>query len=190
MEAWTLTESHIRRAHQAVGTPAIEFFHGFLERNEFELAADVLVDFGAHSEELPVAFWDALQSAYATMKLPNKATHCSFRRYQTKYGFVEAHLIRCAVGDGGTASTITTGYCPNWNIGRRVESGEVELNSAYISIECGPSIAAGGTGLVRLHPLKSELWTHVLPGAELIMHEGARVVGKAIVQRVALRRRP
>jgi hypothetical protein len=190
MEVWPIAESHIRRAHEVVGTPAIEAFHGFLEHNEFELAADALVDFGAHTEELPVAFWDALQSAYATMKVDNKATYCRLRSHQTKYGFVEARLMRRAVGDGGTASTITTGYCPNWNIGRRVESGEVELNSAYISIECGPSIAAGGAGLVRLHPWQSELWTHVLPGAELIMHEGARVVGKAIVQRVALRRRP
>ena len=63
----------------------------------------------------------------------------------------------------------------------------MEINGARVSLEDAKSIAPGESGVVRLHPTLPEAWRKVQVGAEINMHEGPHVVGKARVLRVALR---
>ncbi len=189
-ESWKCTEAHLRRAHESAGCPALVDFHDYLDHNELELAADVLADFGDEREGLARQFWEALELAYENMELGNKAKHCRFRIYEAEHGFVEARLSVTATEEGGRAHPVFTDYRPDWNIGNRTKSGEMEINGAPITIEDAQSIPPGGTGLVRLHPLWREAWADVRPGAELAMHEGSRVVGNAVVLRVTLRGQP
>lgn len=186
-ESWKRTEAHLHRAHESAGSPLLAEFHDYLVHNELELAADVLADFGDEREELSKAFWEALKYAYENMKLGDKAKRSRFRIYEAEHGFVEARLTLTATEDGGRLHPFFTDYRPDWNIGNRTESGELEINGAPITLEDTQSIPPGGTGLVRLHPLWREAWTKVQPGAEIAMHEGSRVVGNAIVLRVTLR---
>ena len=186
-ESWKQTRAHLRQAHEAAGSPPLGDLGDYLDHNELELAADVLADFGDARDDLGEAFWEALKAAYDNMELQDRAKLCRFRVYESKYGFVEAHLTLTPTADGGRKNPVFTDYRPDWNIGNRAESGEVEINGAPITVEDAPSIPPGGTGLVRLHPLWREAWTKVAPGAELAMHEGPHVRGKAVVLRVTLR---
>lgn len=124
------------------------------------------------------------------MELGDKAKRCRLRIYEAKHGFVEARLTLTATENGGRTHPVFTDYRPDWNIGNRTESGEMEINGARITLEDAQSIPPGGTGLVRLHPLWRDAWTKVQPGAGIAMHEGSRVVGKAVVLRVTLRAQP
>jgi len=189
-ESWKRTEAHLRRAHEAAGSPVIADFHDYLDHNELEVAADVLADFGDEREDLAQEFWEALKYAYENMELGDKANRCRFRIYEAEHGFVEARLTVTATDAGGKTRPIFTDYRPDWNIGNRTESGEMEINGAPITLEDAQSIPPGGTGLVRLHPLWRDAWTKVQPGADIAMHEGSRVVGNAVVLRVTLRGQP
>lgn len=189
-ESWKRTEAHLRRAHEAAGSPVIVDFQDYLDHNEFELAADVLADFGDEREDLAQGFWEAPKYAYENMELGDKAKRCRFRIYEAEHGFVEARLTLTATEDGGRTHPVFTDYRRDWNIGNRTESGEMEINGAPITLEDAQSIPPGGTGLVRLHPLWREAWTDVRPGAGIAMHEGSRVVGNAVVLRVTLRGQP
>ena len=188
-ESWKRTEAHLRRAHEAAGSPVLADFHDCLDQNELELAADVLADFGDAREDLAQGFWEALRCAYENMKLDDRAKRCRLRIYEAEHGFVEARLTLTATEDGGRTHPVFTDYRPDWNIGNHTESGEMEINGAPITLEDAQSIPPGGTGVVRLHPLWRDAWLKVQPGAELAMHEGSRVVGNAIVLRVTLRGR-
>jgi len=187
-ESWKRAEAHLLRAHESAGLPVVADFHDYLDNNELELAADVLADFGDDRDGLPQAFWEALAYAYENMELGHKAKRRRFRMYEAEHGFVEARLRLTATEDGGRSHPIFTDYRPDWNIGNRTHSGELELNGAPITLEDALSIPPGGTGLVRLHPLWREGWTEVQTGAEIAMHEGSRVVGNAVVLRVKLPR--
>ncbi|MBK7586147.1 MAG: hypothetical protein IPI67_38935 [Myxococcales bacterium] len=123
------------------------------------------------------------------MELGDQATRCRFRSCEAEHGFVEARLALTATEDGGRSHPVFTDYRPDWNIGNRTESGEVESNGAPITLEDARSIPPGGIGTVRLPPLWPEARSRVQSGGEIAMHEGSRVVGNAVVQRVTLRRR-
>jgi hypothetical protein len=117
----------------------------------------------------------------------DRALMCGFRVDEAKFGFLEARLTLLATSDGGRSKPIFSDYRPDWNVGNRLESGEVEINGARVSLGGATSIPPGGSGVVRLHPLWPEAWRNVRVGAEIDMHEGARIVGKATILRVALR---
>lgn len=185
-ESWKRTEAHLCRAHESAGSPPLENFHGYLDHNELELAADVLADFGDERGDLSQAFWEALKDAYENMEREHRAVLCRFRIYEAKHGFVEARLTLVPAIDGGRTRTIFTSYRADWNIGNRTAFGGIEISGAPITLEDARSVPPGGTGLVRLHPLRREAWTSVQPGAEIAMHEGNRVVGNAVVLRVTL----
>jgi hypothetical protein len=187
-ESWARTGRHLRLAAAMLAGDDLHEFHEYLDQhNELELAADVLFEFGTRHEELPASFWEAMLHAYENMGLPDQATMCRFRIYEAKFGFLEARLTLFTASDGGRSRPIFTDYRPDWNIGNRFESGEVEINGARVSLEDAKSIAPGESGVVRLHPTLPEAWRKVQVGAEINMHEGPHVVGKARVLRVALR---
>jgi hypothetical protein len=187
-ESWKRAEAHLRRAHELADRPALDELEDYLGHNELELAANVLADFGDEHGHQSRAFWEALMYAYEDLERGDKAKRCFFRIYEAEHGFIEARLTLLPPEDGGRARSVFTDYRPDWNIGNRTDSGEMEINGAPITLEDAPSIRPGGTGLVRLHPLLREAWMKLEPGTEIAMHEGARVVGKAIVLRVMLRR--
>lgn len=145
--------------------------------------------FGDERDNQSPAFWEALKYAYENLELHDKAKRCRFRIYEAEHGFIEVRLTLTPSESGGRARSVFTGYTPNWNIGHRTDSGEMEINGASITLEDAQSIPPGGTGLVRLHPLWQDAWTKVAPGMQIAMHEGARVVGRAVVLRVMARQK-
>lgn len=189
-ESWGRTKSHLLRAKKHADGESPRTFDEYLDHNELELAADVLFDLGDEREDLPEPFWEALKYAYENMQLDDKAKLCRFRIYEAKYGFVEAQLTLKPTEAGGRSHPIFTDYRPDWDIGNRTDSGGPEFSGAAISLEDAQSISPGGSGRVRLRPTLRERWHNLKSGAEIAMHEGARVVGRAIVIRVMLRRVP
>lgn len=185
-ESWKRTEAHLRRAYELAGAPPLDEFHGALDHNELELAADVLADFGDEQEDSVSAFWTSLQSAYEGMELRSMAAHCLYRRIEAEQGYIEARLTLLPPEQGGRRTPLVTGDRPDWHIGTVTESGEKAVNGAPVTVEGAPSIPPAGTGLVRLHPFCPEAWTRVKPGAELPMYKGV-VVGHAVVLRVRLK---
>lgn len=189
-QSWDLTKAHLLRASQLSGDQGLEAFREYLNHNELQLAADSLAELGDERGDLPRPFWEALTYAYENMKLESKAKLCRFRIYEAKEGYIEALLTLLSTEDGGRHTPIYTDYRPSWNLGKRAEDGTAELNDAPISLEDCQSLLPGHTGMVRLHPLLPDEWHHVRPGAKLDMHEGARVVGTAVVLRTSLRGNP
>lgn len=186
-DSWNRTTAHLRAAHDAASAPTLATFDEYLSHTELELAADVLVDFGDERGDLTTAFWDALRSAYDEMGLERRAKHCRYRMYEAKHGFVEAQLTLRPTDAGGRKRAISSDYRPDWNLGKRTATGEMEISGAPVTLEDAESISPGGSGRVRLHPLWREAWTELKPGTEIDMHEGRRVVGRAVVLRVTLR---
>lgn len=45
-ESWRRTTTFLRRAFDAAGSPPLPDFEDYLDHNELQLAADVLLDFG------------------------------------------------------------------------------------------------------------------------------------------------
>lgn len=121
------------------------------------------------------------------MDLESDAKLCRFRIYEAEYGYIDARLTLRATEDGGRRTPIFTDYRPSWNIGNRAEDDTVEINDARVSLEDCQSLLPGHTGTVRLHPLLPDEWRRVREGDNLDMHEGARIVGRAVVLRVSLR---
>ncbi|MBI5537993.1 MAG: hypothetical protein HY898_35045 [Deltaproteobacteria bacterium] len=189
-ESWARTTAHLSRAAELSTGQDLSQFREYLEHNELQLAADVLTELADEHGQLPRAFWEALQYAYENMGLEKNAKVCRFRMYEAEHGFVEARLSLLPASAGGRSNPIFTDYRPDWNIGNRTDPGELELNGARVSLEDCEHIEPGGSDVVRLHPTLPEEWGHLQRGAEINMHEGSRVVGKAVVTRVALRREP
>jgi hypothetical protein len=186
-EAWERTRAHLSRASSLAGSHGLDAFQDYLDHNELQLAADVLDDLGNERGDLPRAFWEALAYAYENMQLEPSARRCRVRIQEAEHGFVEAQLTLTPTGTGGRSTPIFTEYRPDWNIGHRTEAGEPALTGAMVTLEDAQALAPGGSGRVRLHPRLPEAWHHLTPGTEIAMHEGSRVVGKAVVLRVALR---
>ena len=186
-ESWRRTAIFLRRAFDAADAPPLPDFEDYLDHNELELAADVLLDFGDEQPDKSESFWTALKYAYENMGFGQQAKLCQFRIYEVANGFVEARLT-LASQEQGRSRGISTDYRPDWNIGNRTESGEMEINGAPVTLEDASMIDPGETGVVRLHPLLPEIWQQVVVGQRIDMHEGARVIGHAVVLRVTLRR--
>lgn len=183
-ENWKRTTEHLLRASKAMTTSVTSEFREYLDHNELQLAADVLAAQADEQGDQPAAFWYALELAYTSMGLKRDELHCQYRRLEAERGFIEARLTLLRTEAGGRRSPVFTDYRPSWSIGNRAESGEVELNDARVTVEDAQSIAPGETGVVRLHPLVPESWRAVRVDDELVMHEGCRVLGRAVVVRV------
>jgi hypothetical protein len=189
-KSWALTTAHLSRAAAMALDQDLSTFREYLDHNELQLAADVLVELGTEHGNRPRSFWEALGYACDNMGLPKRAVLCRFRIYEAEHGHVEARLTLRATAEGGRKGPIFTDYRPDWNVGNRTETGVMEINGAPVTLEDCASLAPGETGTVRLHPLWRDAWMRVRPGAQIDMHEGAKVVGTATVTRVTLRDGP
>lgn len=185
--SWDLTKAHLLRAAQLSGKQGLDVFREYLDHNELQLAADSLAEIGNERGDLPRAFWEALKYAYENMDLESDAQRCRFRIYEAEHGYIEARLTLLPTEDGGRRTPIFTDYRPSWNIGNRAEDDTIELNDARVSLEDCKSLLPGHMGTVRLHPLLPDEWRRVREGDNLDMHEGARIVGRAVVLRASLR---
>ena len=116
------------------------------------------------------------------------------RDWDSREDWIDADLTVLTAAQGGRKYGIATGYRPNWDIGLRTPSGEVSYADAAVSIDgepLGPEwgerrIEPGERGSVRLYPLAPEFWYRLLPGQEIRMCEGSRVVGHGVVREVGL----
>lgn len=185
-ESWARTTAFLLRAVSFTQNLDLSRYREYLEHNELELAADELEAAGDQHGRLPRDFWTHLRYAYEEMDLKDRAKLCWFRMREAEEGYVEARLTLLDTSQGGRSSPAFIDYRPDWDIGNRTETGDRTINGAAITIEDGPSIQPAGTGTVRLHPTCPEAWRHLHVGAEINMHEGSRVLGKAIVLRVSL----
>lgn len=190
MESWARTAADLLTAAGFLEDQSLTAVREYLAHNELQLAADTLVDIGDEHGQLPSAFWEALRRAYENMGLERGCLLCSFRIYESEHGFVEARLTLLLASGGGRSNPISTGYQPDWDLSSGTNLSILDLSGAPISLEDCQSIAPGGSGTVRLHPIRQEAWRHLRARAEINMHEGARVIGKAIVLRVMLRQEP
>ena len=186
-ESWEQTKAHLARAAELVGDSDLETFYEYVEHNELQLAADVLVEIGDEREDLPRPFWESLKWAYENMRLQSDAQACGLRMYEAEHGYVEARLTLLSTDDGGRHGPIFNNYRPSWNIGNRTPDGAVEFNDAPVTLEDCRSLLPGQVGVVRLHPMSPQGWRHVREGDQIDMQEGSRVTGKAVVLRVCLR---
>lgn len=187
-ESWARTRTYLAAARAAVGAGSdLQSFEGYLDHNELQLAADVLLELGDDLGNLSRSFWDSLRCAYESMQLNEDAKLCRLRVYEAEHGYVEARLTLLTTAAGGRRSAIASDYRPSWSIGNRTESGEPELNDAPVTLEDHRALNPGETGVVRLHPLWPEAWRQLTEGREINMQEGPRVVGHATVLRVALK---
>lgn len=185
-EAWKRAEEHLERARALAGGQGPASFREHLERQDLARAADVLAEHGKE-HDASRAFWEALQRAYENLQRADEATVCRLRIYEAEHGFVEAQLTLTPPEAGGRSRPVLDDYRPGWSIGNHTASGEAVITAAAVTLEDARSISPGGSGRVRLHPLWREAWKDLQPGAEITMHEGARVVGRAVVLRVTLR---
>jgi RNAse (barnase) inhibitor barstar len=187
-QSWARTAGHLARAAEELRTlGGMDTFDEYLAHNELELAADVLADLGDERSDLPSVFWKAMVSAYENMQLDEKAKRCRFRVFEAERGFIEARLVLTPTSEGGRSLPIFTGYRPDWNVGNRTEAGGLTINGARISLEDCLTLLPGDTATIRLYPFFLDAWRRVGLGAELPMHEGSRVVGRATVTRAALK---
>lgn len=182
--SWEITRVHLAAARSLLpptlfqGPPLLEVAE-FLDHNELELAMDELA---LLSDQFPAppAFWEALRAAAANMGLADRERDLDWRLSEAKWGYLRVELRLLPTSEDGRKTPFRSGYRPDWDIGNSYE-GRSTINGAPVTIEDRPSLLPGETGVVRLHPLVPELWTHVRPGARLALHEGARVLGTGTV---------
>jgi hypothetical protein len=85
--------------------------------------------------------------------------------------------------EGGRKTGIAAGYRSSW-----ICPWDGELHDAPLITVTPPEIQPGGEGEGEIVPLVPELWdAQVKPGDELVMSEGPRPVGHAVVVRVTRR---
>ena len=108
---------------------------------------------------------------------------------EREQGFIRVRLRLLGTDEGGRTGPIADGYRSSWDIGNRSEDDEPTINDAPLLFdEPGKWLAPRESSTARLHPLAPELWRHVGPGLEVVMKEGARVVGRGeVIEVVGLR---
>jgi translation elongation factor EF-Tu-like GTPase len=107
-----------------------------------------------------------------------------WERRERDQGFLRVRVRLLTTEEGGRQSPIFDGYRAAWDIGNLSESGEWTTKDAPLLFENRDSLPLGETAEARIHPIAPELWTDVSAGAQIAMHEGLRVVGRAEVLEV------
>jgi len=97
-----------------------------------------------------------------------------------------AELSLKSTEDGGFNKPLYNGGAGNWNIhaGKR----HVELSSGPINILGADFVRPGDSATIIIRPMFPEQWTHVRVGAQLELHSGVKVRGRARVSEVLLPR--
>lgn len=78
-DMWRITRKHLHCAGSIADLLGSEDYREYLNHNELELAADVLMEEALERGEQPFSFWEALHHAYDNMKLEDKAQRCAAR---------------------------------------------------------------------------------------------------------------
>lgn len=173
------------KAHTAAGSPRSPLFTKAIDRGDLHAAAAHLIAV-ADSDPPDPSFWRAMATAVRNLQMDELGRLCHLRAYEAAHGWVEASLTLTDTHRGGRARPVFTDYRPDWDIGNRTETGQLTINGAPITLEDADKLAPGETGIVRLHPFHRPAWTNVEPDMIIAMHEGARVVGTAVVLTVTL----
>ena len=100
-------------------------------------------------------------------------------------GYLRVRLRLLRADEGGRKTGIVSGYRPDWDIGN-VEGGRPTFNGAAVRLENADLLQPGHETTVRLLPFAPGFWLNVRSGQEIAMHEGARVVGRAVVLEAAV----
>ncbi|MBN2493260.1 MAG: YdcF family protein [Deltaproteobacteria bacterium] len=150
-ESWKQTEHHLIRAHESAGSPALDAFSEYLDQDELELAADVLLDLGDERGDLPRPFWRALQLAYESMDLDDKARLCRLRLHGAEPGLVELQPVSMPGEAGGPFHPLYAEHGAGWGSVPRERTGEAEIDAAEMregerAAERGPAAPARAEG--------------------------------------------
>ncbi len=158
----------------------------FERRQEWEFVLELLLEFG-DEHPVPGAYWSLLEAAARQMMLERTARWCAWREGETRRGVFRAELTLSPAGKGRRVSAFQgDGWLrPLWDIGVRTAGGEPEMFVAVVWVEGAATLGPGESAPVRLAPLSPDRWRHLVPGAELTLHEGRPVGGTATVLEVA-----
>ncbi|MFN3201412.1 MAG: hypothetical protein ACE366_23625 [Bradymonadia bacterium] len=152
---------------------------------ETRFVADLLVQHADARGDASLDFWKALTQTFSELKLRNSAQKCWLRSYAVRSGYIEAELTLMGPEEG-RSKPIFSGYRADWNINHNPDARGLCLCGAPITLEGVSELAPGETTMVRLHPRHVPSWREVAVGRVLKMHEGAKVVGTAVVTTLQL----
>jgi hypothetical protein len=102
-------------------------------------------------------------------------------RSERERGFIRARLRLLTTEEGGRRTPIVSGYRSCWSFPNELTN---DMHDGPLTIEEASNLGLGEEATVRLHPLSPEYWPRIGPGRKLGMHEGAKLVGTAIVVEV------
>lgn len=141
-----------------------------------------LVRQGDRSTGGPREFWEELRLVFDRLGERHETALCRFRGVALDRGYIEALL------EAGAARTrpIFTDYRPDWNLGSVGGDSDIWLCGARISLEDASQLEPGSSARVRLFPTALGSWVDLPIGVRIDMHEGARVLGSAVVLEVRL----
>ncbi|WP_372347525.1 hypothetical protein [Streptomyces sp. KL116D] len=120
-------------------------------------------------------FWDEAGRVARAYGMVRSAAWCDWRGDELRQGVVRAELSVSPVR--GLPVPRSGELRPLWDVGRG-------FAVARVWVEGEEAVAPGAVGTVRLLPLTSGLWRHLVPGDVITMHEGAPVTGRARVVEV------
>lgn len=130
-------------------------YDGFLDRNELELALDVLEN-AADCSLQPPEFWEQMWWAADNMGLERRAKHFQCCEAASKTGSVRVRLTMSSPEAGGPTNALSSDARMPWDIGNLTDGGDLMLNDAMLIVEYAPEVRAGETVAAQLVPLFPE----------------------------------
>ncbi|GAA0404137.1 hypothetical protein AB0875_26490 [Micromonospora gifhornensis] len=158
----------------------------YLGYNEWGVALDLLADLDGWPAD--AQWWDLLIEAAELMWLPDTATWCRWRRWESIHGIIRAQLTLVPAAEGGRQTPVPgKGVLrPLWHIGQYLPEGQPNFRVARIWVEYAPELAPGATGSVRLAPLALDGWRDLRPDQTITMHEDRSVQATATIIGVSI----
>lgn len=101
--------------------------------------------------------------------------------YGDRAGWYRAKLHLVPTSAGGRRKSIYSGFRASWHWGERNEDGLAVHHDAPLVFEGADRLGPGGEAMIRLYPLRPELWHRIRAGSTLELREGARVCGEATI---------
>ncbi|MBY8864006.1 hypothetical protein K7711_46615 [Nocardia sp. CA2R105] len=102
--------------------------------------------------------------------------HNRWTATESERGYIRARLQLLTTEQGGRRAPLHSGYRAHWAFPPDMHA---ENHDAPLTLETVRTLAPGEEAMIRLHPLRPDLWPTITPGVRLSMLEGARLVGSA-----------
>ncbi|SKB10100.1 hypothetical protein [Aeromicrobium choanae] len=101
-----------------------------------------------------------------------------WQEHGREHGYIRARLRLLTTEQGGRQGAIHSGYRSCWGFPLALHA---DMHDGPLLIERREILDPGEVAIVCLHPLFPEFWPEVSEGLPLVMFEGSRKVGEAVV---------